>query len=63
MQNDSHNDTFKTEGKTLLTEEQLKENQKKLDEYDRILRVAVTALGIMFGIIVCIVAALVISNT
>lgn len=46
-----------------LTEEQRKENQKKIDEYDRILRVTVVSLALMFGIIVCIVVALVINNT
>ncbi|MEE0859686.1 MAG: hypothetical protein U0M12_09535 [Acutalibacteraceae bacterium] len=46
-----------------LTEEQRKENQKKIDEYDRILKVTVVSLALMFGIIVCIVVALVINNT
>lgn len=46
-----------------LTEEQLKENQKKIDEYDRMLKYMLVGLGVMFGIIVCIVFALVINNS
>lgn len=57
------NDNLHTNQKEQLTEEQLKKNQEKINEYDRILKVAVTAIGIMFGIIVCIVAALVINNS
>lgn len=57
------NDNLHTNQKKQLTEEQLKKNQEKINEYDRILKVAVTAIGIMFCIIVCIVAALVINNS
>ena len=54
----------KEESKTIqLTEEQLKKNQKKLDEYDRILKIMAASIGVMFSIIVCIVFALVVNNT
>lgn len=46
-----------------LTDEQLKENQEKLEQYDRILKVTAAALAIMFGIIVCIVAVLIANNS
>lgn len=46
-----------------LTEKQLKENQKKIDQYDRMLKFVVAGLGVMFGIIVGIVIALVVANT
>ena len=46
-----------------LTEEQLKENQKKIDQYDRMLKFVVAGLGVMFGIIVGVVIALVVANT
>lgn len=49
--------------KPQLTDEQLKENQEKLDQYDRILKVTAAALAIMFGIIVCIVAVLIANNS
>ena len=63
MLSKQQNDRLQAEPKQELTEEQLKKNQEKIDEYDRILKVAVMAIGIMFGVIVCIVAALVISNS
>ncbi len=54
----------KEESKAIqLTEEQLKKNQKKLDEYDRMLKIMAASIGVMFGIIVCIVFALVVNNT
>lgn len=49
--------------KPRLTDEQLKENQEKLDQYDRILKVTAAALAILFGIIVCIVAVLIANNS
>lgn len=49
--------------KPRLTDEQLKKNSEKLDQYDRILKVTAAALAIMFGIIVCIVAVLVANNS
>lgn len=49
--------------KPQLTDEQLKENQEKLEQYDRILKVTAAALAIMFGIIVCIVAVLIANNS
>lgn len=45
-----------------LTEEQLKENQAKLDEYERILKVTVVAVALMFAVIVCIVVGLIING-
>lgn len=49
--------------KPRLTDEQLKKNSEKLDQYDRILKVTAAALAIMFGIIVCIVAVLIANNS
>ncbi len=49
--------------KPQLTDEQLKENQEKLDQYDRILKVTAVSLAILFGIIVCIVAVLIANNS
>lgn len=49
--------------KPRLTDEQLKKNSEKLEQYDRILKVTATALAIMFGIIVCIVAVLIANNS
>lgn len=49
--------------KPQLTDEQLKENSEKLEQYDRILKVTAAALAIMFGIIVCIVAVLIANNS
>ena len=49
--------------KPQLTDEQLKENQEKLDQYGRILKVTAVALAILFGIIVCIVAVLIANNS
>ena len=49
--------------KPRLTDEQLKKNSEKLEQYDRILKVTVAALAIMFGIIVCIVAVLIANNS
>ncbi len=46
-----------------LTDEQLKKNSEKLEQYDRILKVTAAALAIMFGIIVCIVAVLIANNS
>ena len=48
--------------KAELTEEQLKENQAKLDEYERIFKIAVVAIALMFAVIVCIVLGLVINS-
>lgn len=45
-----------------LTEEQLKENQAKLEEYERIFKVALVAVALMFSVIVCIVAGLIINS-
>lgn len=45
-----------------LTEEQLKKNQAKLEEYERILKVTVVAVALMFAIIVCIVFGLIINS-
>lgn len=44
-----------------LTEEQLKENQAKLEEYERILKITVVAVALMFAVIVCIVFGLIIN--
>lgn len=49
--------------KPQLTDEQLKKNSEKLEQYDRILKVTAAALAIMFGIIVCIVAVLIANNS
>ncbi len=49
--------------KPRLTDEQLKKNSEKLEQYDRILKVPAAALAIMFGIIVCIVAVLIANNS
>lgn len=46
-----------------LSEEQLKENQKKLEEYDRILKIVFVAWGLMMCVIVLIVALLVVANS
>jgi hypothetical protein len=45
-----------------LTEEQLKENQAKLEECERIFKVALVAVALMFFVIVCIVAGLIINS-
>jgi hypothetical protein len=45
-----------------LTEEQLKENQAKLEEYERIFKVSLVAVALMFFVIVCIVAGLIINS-
>lgn len=49
--------------KPRLTDEQLKKNSEKLEQYDRILKVTAAALAIMFGIIVCIVEVLIANNS
>lgn len=49
--------------KTQLSEEQLKENQKKLEEYDRILKIVFVAWGLMMCVITLIVALLVVANS
>lgn len=49
--------------KPRLTDEQLKKNSEKLEQYDRILKVTAAALAIMLGIIVCIVAVLIANNS
>ena len=49
--------------KPRLTDEQLRKNSEKLEQYDRILKVTAAALAIMFGIIVCIVAVLIANNS
>lgn len=49
--------------KPRLTDEQLKKNSEKLEQYDRILKVTAAALAIMFGIIVCIVAVFIANNS
>lgn len=49
--------------KPRLTDEQLKKNSEKLEQYDRILKVTAAALAIIFGIIVCIVAVLIANNS
>lgn len=49
--------------KPRLTDEQLKKNSEKLEQYDRILKVTAAALAIMFGVIVCIVAVLIANNS
>ncbi|MEE1077000.1 MAG: hypothetical protein UHY68_07050 [Acutalibacteraceae bacterium] len=46
-----------------LTQEQLKENQAKLEEYERIFKVTVVAVALMFAVIVCIVFGLIINGT
>lgn len=46
-----------------LTQEQLKENQAKLEEYERIFKVIVVAVALMFAVIVCIVFGLIINGT
>ena len=45
-----------------LTEEQLKENQAKLEEYERLLKVTVVDVALMFVVIVCIVFGLIING-
>lgn len=49
--------------KTQLSEEQLKENQKKLEEYDRILKIVFVAWGLMMCVITLIVALLIVANS
>ncbi|MEE1282687.1 MAG: hypothetical protein UHK60_10665 [Acutalibacteraceae bacterium] len=46
-----------------LTQEQLKENQAKLEEYERIFKVIIVAVALMFAVIVCIVFGLIINGT
>lgn len=46
-----------------LTEEQIKENQNKFDEYNKFFKVFLVSLCIMFAIIVGIAVALVVSNS
>lgn len=58
LKNQNEKDSTKTE----LTEEQLKENQAKLEEYEKIFKVAVVAVALMFAVIVCIVLGLVINS-
>lgn len=57
----SNKDT--TKDKPKLSDEQLAENQKKIDEYYRYFKVFLVALGMTFAVIVGIVVALVIQNT
>lgn len=45
-----------------LTDEQLKENQAKLEEYERIFKVTLVAIALMFAVIVCIVFGLIINS-
>lgn len=45
-----------------LTQEQLKKNQAKLEEYERIFKVIVVAVALMFAVIVCIVFGLIING-
>ena len=49
--------------KTQLSEEQLKENQKKLKEYDRILKIIFVSWGLMMCVIILIVTLLVVANS
>ena len=49
--------------KPQLSEEQLKENQKKLEEYDRILKIVFVAWGLMMCVITLIVALLIVANS
>lgn len=58
----SENQNEKESINTELTEEQLKENQAKLEEYEKILKVTVVAVALMFAIIVCIVFGLIINS-
>ena len=46
-----------------FTQEQLEENQAKLEEYERIFKVIVVAVVLMFAVIVCIVFGLIINGT
>lgn len=56
-------DNQKESKNTELTQEQLKENQAKLEEYERIFKVIVVAVALMFAVIVCIVFGLIINGT
>lgn len=58
----SKNQNEKESINTELTEEQLKENQAKLEEYERIFKVIVVAIALMFAVIVCIVFGLIING-
>lgn len=49
--------------KPQLSEEQLKENQKKLKEYDRILKIIFVSWGLMMCVIILIVTLLVVANS
>lgn len=52
-----------TEDSLKLTDEQLAENKKKIDEYYRYFKVFLFALGMTFAVIVGIVVFLVIQNS
>ena len=56
------NQNKKEDTNTKLTEEQLKENQAKLEEYERIFKVTLVAIALMFAVIVCIVFGLIINS-
>lgn len=56
-------DNQKESKNTELTQEQLEENQAKLEEYERIFKVIVVAVALMFAVIVCIVFGLIINGT
>ncbi|MEE1057286.1 MAG: hypothetical protein UH239_08585 [Acutalibacteraceae bacterium] len=49
--------------KPQLSKEQLKENQKKLKEYDRILKIIFVSWGLMMCVIILIVTLLVVANS
>lgn len=58
----NQNDNEKENTNTELTEEQLIKNKAKLEEYEKILKITVIAVALMFAIIACIVFGLIINN-
>lgn len=60
LKNQNNNEKENTNAK--LTEEQLMKNKAKLEEYEKILKITVLAVALMFAIIVCIVFGLIINS-
>lgn len=60
LKNQNNNEKENTNAK--LTEEQLMKNTAKLEEYEKILKITVVAVALMFAIIVCIVFGLIINS-
>lgn len=58
----NQNDNKKENTNSELTEEQLIKNRDKLEEYEKILKITVVAVALMFAIIACIVFGLIINS-